>query len=194
MISKKNIFTEFVTKLDQKHQTIQTLKEQLEEVAQEAKKKIEVVTEIKEVEKEEPKEIPKEIPKEVPKETPRETPTDSPKPMKEEKGVNSEELETVKGRISKLEKDVMNLHEKVETTHIIDAANLENMASKVQEMQGDVEKLTQITDNLIDERETREMHFSVSIFDHLTLLIILKNFFSFICRIINFLSTFVCNI
>ncbi|PBC33802.1 Glutamine-rich protein [Apis cerana cerana] len=151
---------EFVTKLDQKHQTIQTLKEQLEEVAQEAKKKIEVVTEIKEVEKEEPKEIPKEIPKEVPKETPRETPTDSPKPMKEEKGVNSEELETVKGRISKLEKDVMNLHEKVETTHIIDAANLENMASKVQEMQGDVEKLTQITDNLIDERETREMHFS----------------------------------
>lgn len=194
MISKKNIFTEFVTKLDQKHQTIQTLKEQLEEVAQEAKKKIEVVTEIKEVEKEEPKEIPKEIPKEVPKETPRETPTDSPKPMKEEKGVNSEELETVKGRISKLEKDVMNLHEKVETTHIIDAANLENMASKVQEMQGDVEKLTQITDNLIDERETREMHFSVSIFDHLTLLIILKNFSSFICRIINFLSTFVCNI
>lgn len=194
MISKKNIFTEFVTKLDQKHQTIQTLKEQLEEVAQEAKKKIEVATEIKEVEKEEPKEIPKEIPKEVPKETPRETPTDSPKPMKEEKGVNSEELETVKGRISKLEKDVMNLHEKVETTHIIDAANLENMASKVQEMQGDVEKLTQITDNLIDERETREMHFSVSIFDHLTLLIILKNFSSFICRIINFLSTFVCNI
>lgn len=166
------------------------MKEQLEEVAQEAKKKIEVATEIKEVEKEEPKEIPKE----VPKETPRETPTDSPKPMKEEKGVNSEELETVKGRISKLEKDVMNLHEKVETTHIIDAANLENMASKVQEMQGDVEKLTQITDNLIDERETREMHFSVSIFDYLTLLIILKNFSSFICCVINFLSTFVCNI
>lgn len=122
----------------------------------------------------------------MPKETPRETPTDSPKPMKEEKGVNSEELETVKGRISKLEKDVMNLHEKVETTHIIDAANLENMASKVQEMQGDVEKLTQITDNLIDERETREMHFSVSIFDHLTLLIILKNFSSFICALLIF--------
>ena len=85
----------------------------------------------------------------------------------------------MKGRISKLEKDVMNLHEKVETTHIVDASNLENLASKVQEMQGDVEKLTQTTDNLIDERETREMHFSVSIFDRL-LLIILKNL-SFFC-------------
>ncbi|XP_026297181.1 glutamine-rich protein 2 [Apis mellifera] len=163
---------EFGTRLDRKHRNIQTLKEQLEEVAQEAKKKIEVATEIKETVAEEPKEPkeppkeihkepPKEIIKETPRETPKETSVESPKPAKEEKGVNSEELETVKGRISKLEKDVMNLHEKVETTHIVDASNLENLASKVQEMQGDVEKLTQTTDNLIDERETREMHFSI---------------------------------
>lgn len=184
------MFVEFGTRLDRKHRNIQTLKEQLEEVAQEAKKKIEVATEIKETVAEEPKEPkeppkeihkepPKEIIKETPRETPKETSVESPKPAKEEKGVNSEELETVKGRISKLEKDVMNLHEKVETTHIVDASNLENLASKVQEMQGDVEKLTQTTDNLIDERETREMHFSVSIFDRL-LLIILKNL-SFFC-------------
>lgn len=162
---------EFATKLDQKQQTMKTLKEQIEEVvAQEAKKKVEVETEIREK---------PETPRETPKETPSvATPTDSPK-VKE--GKDSEEIETVKVRISKLEKDVMNLHEKVETTHMVETANLENLATKVQEMQGDVEKLTQTTDTLLDERETREMNFNVSIFDHL-LLIILKNLFLYLLR------------
>ncbi|XP_043584811.1 glutamine-rich protein 2-like isoform X2 [Bombus pyrosoma] len=75
--------------------------------------------------------------------------------------IDSEELQDMRKRISKLEKDVINISDKVDKIQVIGVAgatNIDNLVSKYNEVQAEMEKLNQTADRLIDDRETREMH------------------------------------
>lgn len=80
--------------------------------------------------------------------------------------IDSEELQDMRKRISKLEKDVINISDKVDKVQVTGVAgttNIDNLVSKYNEVQAEMEKLNQTADRLIDDRETREMHLNVSI-------------------------------
>lgn len=80
--------------------------------------------------------------------------------------IDSEELKDMRKRISKLEKDVITISDKVDKVQVsgvADATNIDNLVSKYNEVQAEMEKLNQTADRLIDDRETREMHLNVSI-------------------------------
>lgn len=82
-----------------------------------------------------------------------------------EEELDSEGLQVLKERISKLEKDVSCLYEKVESAPmagVAGAADVEELVSKINEIQSDMEKMNQTADRLIDDRENREMHLNVS--------------------------------
>ncbi|OAD56392.1 Glutamine-rich protein 2 [Eufriesea mexicana] len=91
--------------------------------------------------------------------------TGSPKKPAESKQteevLDSGGLQVLKERISKLEKDVSCLYEKVESAPmagVVGAADVEDLVSKINEIQSDMEKMNQTADRLIDDRENREMH------------------------------------
>lgn len=80
--------------------------------------------------------------------------------------IDSEELKDMRKRISKLEKDVITISDKVDKVQVsgvAGATNIDNLVSKYNEVQAEMEKLNQTADRLIDDRETREMHLNVSI-------------------------------
>ncbi|XP_076766930.1 uncharacterized protein LOC143433479 [Xylocopa sonorina] len=102
---------------------------------------------------------------EKPVATPKETPKGSPKkPTKaktEQETVDSKELQVIEERVSKLEKDVTCLYEKVESAPmagVTGTADIDDLGSKIHEIQTEMEKLNQTADRLIDDRENREMH------------------------------------
>ncbi|XP_026674704.1 glutamine-rich protein 2-like [Ceratina calcarata] len=75
--------------------------------------------------------------------------------------IDSEDLDSIRGRISKLEKDVSCLFEKVESAPmagVAGTADIEDLVAKIHEIQTEMEKLNQTADRLIDDRENREMH------------------------------------
>ncbi|XP_076227323.1 uncharacterized protein LOC116429748 [Nomia melanderi] len=71
------------------------------------------------------------------------------------------EMKVMKERILKLEKDVICLQEKVNSAPmagVTGSPELDELVSKIQSVQTDMEKLNQTADRLIDDRENREMH------------------------------------
>ncbi|XP_034195382.2 uncharacterized protein LOC117611545 isoform X1 [Osmia lignaria lignaria] len=75
--------------------------------------------------------------------------------------IDSEQLQEMRERIGKLEKDVSCLFEKVESAPMAGVsgnAELDDLVSKIQGIQTDMDKLNQTADNLIDDRENREIH------------------------------------
>lgn len=116
---------------------------------------------VERTQKEETEETTKEITPR--KDTPPEprTQVENPKEM-----IDSEELKDMRKRISKLEKDVITISDKVDKVQVsgvAGATNIDNLVSKYNEVQAEMEKLNQTADRLIDDRETREMHLNVSI-------------------------------
>ncbi|XP_050496443.1 glutamine-rich protein 2-like isoform X1 [Bombus huntii] len=112
---------------------------------------------VERTQKEETEETTKEIT------TPRKnTPSELRTQVENPKGmIDSEELQDMRKRISKLEKDVITISDKVDKvqmTGVAGATNIDNLVSKYNEVQAEMEKLNQTADRLIDDRETREMH------------------------------------
>nr|XP_003705842.1 PREDICTED: uncharacterized protein LOC100883897 [Megachile rotundata] len=110
------------------------------------------------------------IPAETPKKASKSADKDSPKPSsrkataesgKTEETADTEELGELKQRVGKLEKDVVCLFEKVESAPMAGVsgnAELDELVSKIQGIQNDMDKLHQTADRLIDDRENREIH------------------------------------
>lgn len=101
---------------------------------------------------------------------PAEVPT--PEDATQEKGaaVEAEEIDSntltyINERLTKLEKDVACLNEKVDSAPpagTTGSAELDDLVSKIHGIQADMEKLNQTADHLIDDRENREVHLNVS--------------------------------
>ncbi|XP_046141438.1 glutamine-rich protein 2-like [Osmia bicornis bicornis] len=75
--------------------------------------------------------------------------------------IDSEQLQEMRERIGKLEKDVSCLFEKVESAPMAGVsgnAELDDLVSKIQGIQIDMDKLNQTADHLIDDQENREIH------------------------------------
>ncbi|XP_017797557.1 PREDICTED: uncharacterized protein LOC108578690 [Habropoda laboriosa] len=90
-----------------------------------------------------------------------ESPKSPTKSVKEEQIMDTDELHVLNERISKLEKDVTCLYEKVNSAPmagVSGSSDVDDLMSKVQEIQNEMEKLNQTADRLIDDRENRELH------------------------------------
>ncbi|CAK9805114.1 Glutamine-rich protein 2 [Anthophora plagiata] len=161
----KDAVTETAQKTEAKQDTGQ--KEEKEQKPKEASKDAETtqVEEKKEAAETAEKRIQKqpdehEI-KEMHKEKRPESPQSPTKDMITEPPMSTDELHILKERVSKLEKDVSCLNEKVDSAPmagVAGSADIDDLMSKVQEIQGEMEKLNQTADRLIDDRENREMH------------------------------------
>ena len=97
---------------------------------------------------------------------PAEVPTPEVATQKEEADVESEEMDSetltyINERLTKLEKDVACLNQKVDSAPpagTTGSAELDDLVSKIHGIQADMEKLNQTADHLIDDRENREVH------------------------------------
>ncbi|XP_053976484.1 glutamine-rich protein 2-like [Hylaeus volcanicus] len=95
-------------------------------------------------------------------------PVASTKPIEEQTNViqfddaiDSEVLKNMNERISKLEKDLICLREKVDSAPmagVTGSAELDELVATIHGVQTDMEKLNQTADRLIDDRENREVH------------------------------------
>ncbi|XP_015436759.1 PREDICTED: uncharacterized protein LOC107192080 [Dufourea novaeangliae] len=75
--------------------------------------------------------------------------------------VHTDDMKYIHQRVVKLEKDVLCLKEKMDNTPMAGVtgnAELDELVSKIQSVQTDMEKLNQTADRLIDDRENREVH------------------------------------
>ncbi|CAD1473240.1 unnamed protein product [Heterotrigona itama] len=104
------------------------------------------------------------LPEKTPVESPK-SPVESPKspvesPETLEETVDSEELQDIRERIAKLEKDVICLFEKVDSAPMTGVAgtDIDEFVTRINYIQTEMEKLSQTVDRLIDDRESREMH------------------------------------
>ncbi|XP_076664147.1 uncharacterized protein LOC143366725 isoform X2 [Andrena cerasifolii] len=97
---------------------------------------------------------------------PAEVPTPEDATQKKRAAVESEEMDSdtltyINERLTKLEKDVACLNEKVDSAPpagTTGSAELDDLVSKIHGIQTDMEKLNQTADHLIDDRENREVH------------------------------------
>ncbi|CAL7944833.1 unnamed protein product [Xylocopa violacea] len=108
-----------------------------------------------------PEERQETVEPEKPKGTPKESPKHPTKAKTGQETIDSKELQVIQERISKLEKDVTCLFEKVESAPmagVTGTADIDDLGSKIHEIQTEMEKLNQTADRLIDDRENREMH------------------------------------
>ena len=113
---------------------------------------------------------PVESPK-SPVESPK-SPVESPKTLEEM--IDSEELHSIRERIAKLENDVIRLYEKVDTAPVAGVAgtDIDELITRINDIQAEMEKLSQTADRLIDDRESREMHLNVSTFIILSVIVL----------------------
>ncbi|XP_043515671.1 glutamine-rich protein 2-like [Frieseomelitta varia] len=95
---------------------------------------------------------------------------ESPKTL--EKTVDSEELQSIRERLAKLEKDVIYLFEKVDGAPMA-GADIDDLISRINDIQAEMKKLSQTVDRLIDDRESREMHLN-ALFEQVELLKTIK--------------------
>lgn len=77
---------------------------------------------------------------------------------------HSKALNNITERLDKLEKEVGGLLEKTDSLQATDKVDdINELVAKIQEIETDMEKLGQITDKLIDDKESRETHLDVRI-------------------------------
>nr|XP_033322686.1 myosin-4-like [Megalopta genalis] len=78
-----------------------------------------------------------------------------------EEYIDQDEINIINERLSRLEKDVICLQELVNSAPMAGMtgnAELDELVSKIQSVQDDMEKLNQTADRLIDDKENREVH------------------------------------
>ncbi|KAK9300709.1 hypothetical protein QLX08_006734 [Tetragonisca angustula] len=131
----------------------QPIKEARKDIETEHRKETEAAKGATEIEK---TASPEEEPEKT--ELPKETLVESPKTLEET--IDSEELQSIRERLEKLEKDVTFLFEKVDSAPMagVEGADIDDLISRINDIQAEMEKLSQTVDRLIDDRESREMN------------------------------------
>ncbi|XP_076249340.1 uncharacterized protein LOC143188783 [Calliopsis andreniformis] len=103
---------------------------------------------------------PKTSPKHAAQDKPEET-TPKQKEAQAETRPDSEAPTDINERLTKLEKDVQCLKEKIDSAPMAGigrSAELDELVAKIQGIQSEMQKLNQTADRLIDDRENREIH------------------------------------